>query len=69
MATHMYRSLDYGDNCIPPRTLLELKMMDLMGQIRGKPKWWEKVEDAEIVAKWKRKRAPPWGFQTRNLSL
>ena len=34
-------------------TVRELTMLGLMGSITDKPKWWEKVFDAEIVTKWK----------------
>ncbi|OBZ77481.1 hypothetical protein A0H81_02708 [Grifola frondosa] len=36
-----------------PITLVELRMRNFSGQIREKPRWWEKVHDADIVAKWR----------------
>ncbi len=36
-----------------PITLVELRMRRFSGIIRAKPVWWEKVRDAELVAKWR----------------
>ncbi|PIL29309.1 hypothetical protein GSI_09360 [Ganoderma sinense ZZ0214-1] len=36
-----------------PVPLLELRMSKLSGQIRCKPNWWIKVQDPEVVAKWR----------------
>lgn len=36
-----------------PITLVELRMRRFSGIIRAKPSWWEKVHDAELVAKWR----------------
>ena len=40
-------------NAFAPVTLVELRMRILSGAIRAKPLWWEKVNDPEIVAKWR----------------
>ncbi|WP_129308862.1 DUF4246 domain-containing protein [Streptomyces sp. L2] len=37
-----------------PRTLRELEMMQCSALIRSKPRWFEKMNDAEIVARWTR---------------
>nr|WBO80084.1 DUF4246 domain-containing protein [Streptomyces sp. SBE_14.2] len=37
---------------MPPRTLRELEMMQCSSQIRAKSRWFEKMNDAGIVAKW-----------------
>lgn len=36
-----------------PLTLVELRMRSLSGMIRQKPRWWEKVQDGALVAKWR----------------
>jgi len=36
-----------------PRTLVELEVSRLAGEMRDKPQWWVKVEDEAIVAKWR----------------
>lgn len=36
-----------------PITLVELRMRRFSGIIHAKPNWWEKVYDAELVAKWR----------------
>ncbi|RDX42394.1 hypothetical protein OH76DRAFT_1448432 [Lentinus brumalis] len=36
-----------------PVTLVELRMRTLSGMIRHKPRWWEKVLDDQLVAKWR----------------
>ncbi|MFF6952907.1 DUF4246 domain-containing protein [Streptomyces iakyrus] len=38
----------------PPRTLRELQMMQCSAHIRAKPGWFDKMHDAEIVARWTR---------------
>ena len=40
-------------NARDPITLVELRMRKFSGMIRSKPNWWEKVYDAELVAKWR----------------
>ncbi|MGW8882335.1 DUF4246 family protein, partial [Streptomyces mirabilis] len=35
-----------------PRTLRELQMMECSAHIRAKPGWFDKMNDAEIVARW-----------------
>ncbi|OBZ78275.1 hypothetical protein A0H81_02673 [Grifola frondosa] len=40
-------------NCFPI-TLVELRMRTFSGQIREKPRWWEKVHNPEIMAKWRK---------------
>ncbi|MFI1722461.1 DUF4246 domain-containing protein [Streptomyces sp. NPDC020489] len=35
-----------------PRTLRELQMMECSSQIRAKPRWFEKMDDADIAARW-----------------
>ncbi|MEU6472582.1 DUF4246 domain-containing protein [Streptomyces massasporeus] len=36
----------------PPRTLRELQMMQCSAHIRAKPEWFDKMHDADIVARW-----------------
>ena len=43
----------YRFNDFPPITLVEIRMRFYSGKIRAKPRWWEKVHDPEIVAKWR----------------
>ncbi|MFJ7296576.1 DUF4246 domain-containing protein [Streptomyces collinus] len=38
----------------PPRTLRELQMMQCSAHIRAKPEWFDKMNDAGIVARWTR---------------
>ncbi|MGA5037508.1 DUF4246 domain-containing protein [Streptomyces capoamus] len=38
----------------PPRTLRELQMMECSSHIRAKPGWFDKLNDAGIVARWTR---------------
>lgn len=38
--------------CTKPRSLVELTMLQLMGGIREKPNWFEKVFDVALVEKW-----------------
>ena len=40
-------------NLREPITLVELRMRQLSGCIRAKPRWWEKVHDDAIVDKWR----------------
>ncbi|MFD8820894.1 DUF4246 domain-containing protein [Streptomyces sp. NPDC059605] len=42
----------YGISFKKPRTLRELEMMQCSAHIRAKSEWFEKMNDAEIVAKW-----------------
>ncbi|MGV9409471.1 DUF4246 domain-containing protein [Nocardia sp. NPDC003693] len=43
----------------PPalRTLREVEMMRLSAEIRAKPRWFEKMDDAEIAGRWSREAA------------
>ncbi|KAK3068378.1 hypothetical protein LTR53_014111 [Teratosphaeriaceae sp. CCFEE 6253] len=34
-------------------TLREQRMLDFINQISDKPRWWEKIEDREILARWR----------------
>ncbi|MET9594577.1 DUF4246 domain-containing protein [Streptomyces sp. NPDC006516] len=45
---HASRSISFA----PPRTLRELHMMRCSAHIRAKPGWFDKMNDAEIVARW-----------------
>ncbi|KAI0742038.1 hypothetical protein C8Q80DRAFT_1357212 [Daedaleopsis nitida] len=36
-----------------PATLVELRMMKLSTMVRAKPRWWEKIHDDNLVAKWR----------------
>ncbi|MEU7723198.1 DUF4246 domain-containing protein [Streptomyces tibetensis] len=47
---HASRSIPFT----PPRTLRELQMMQCSAHIRAKPGWFEKMNDAGIVARWTR---------------
>ncbi|MFD3665227.1 DUF4246 domain-containing protein [Streptomyces sp. NPDC058659] len=47
---HASRSLSLAK----PRTLRELQMMQCSAHIRAKPGWFDKMNDADIVAKWTR---------------
>ncbi|MFH8935367.1 DUF4246 domain-containing protein [Streptomyces griseosporeus] len=47
---HASRSLSFAQ----PRTLRELQMMECSSHIRAKPGWFEKMNDADIVARWTR---------------
>ncbi|KAJ2970928.1 hypothetical protein NUW54_g12620 [Trametes sanguinea] len=40
-------------NSREPITLVELRMRKFSGMIRSKPDWWTKVNDPEIMAKWR----------------
>ncbi|THA46490.1 DUF4246 domain-containing protein [Streptomyces sp. A1136] len=42
---------------VPPRTLRELQMMKCSAQLRAKPRWFDKMNDADIAAKWTREAA------------
>lgn len=42
-------------------TIREVCMLRLMEEITNKPDWWRKVNDPEIVAKWKKEAVEmPW---------
>lgn len=45
---HASRSISFA----PPRTLRELQMMRCSAHIRAKPGWFDKMNDADIVARW-----------------
>ncbi|MFG3370946.1 DUF4246 domain-containing protein [Streptomyces sp. NPDC090032] len=45
---HASRSISFA----PPRTLRELQMMQCSSLIRAKPGWFDKMNDADIVARW-----------------
>ncbi|WP_405725254.1 DUF4246 domain-containing protein [Streptomyces sp. NBC_00028] len=45
---HSARSIGFA----APRTLRELQMMECSAQIRAKPRWFEKMNDGGIVARW-----------------
>jgi hypothetical protein len=45
---HASRSLSFA----APRTLRELQMMQCSAHIRAKPGWFDKMKDADIVARW-----------------
>ncbi|MFG1805176.1 DUF4246 domain-containing protein [Streptomyces sp. NPDC049040] len=47
---HASRSLSFA----APRTLRELQMMRCSAHIRAKPRWFDKMKDAGIVARWTR---------------
>ncbi|WP_407565166.1 DUF4246 domain-containing protein [Streptomyces sp. 184] len=47
---HAARSLSFAK----PRTLRELQIMQCSAHIRAKPGWFEKMNDADIVARWTR---------------
>lgn len=47
---HVSRSISFAT----PRTLRELQMMRCSSQIRAKPGWFDKMHDADIVARWTR---------------
>jgi len=34
-------------------TVREISMMDFMNQITDKPRWWEKINDGEVIARWR----------------
>ena len=38
-----------------PTTLVELRMRLFSSKIRSKPDWWDKVNDAAIAQKWRRR--------------
>ncbi|GAA3990839.1 hypothetical protein GCM10022247_07090 [Allokutzneria multivorans] len=40
-----------------PRTLRELEIMRLSAEIRSKPQWFAKMNDADIIARWSREAA------------
>ncbi|MFJ8864885.1 DUF4246 domain-containing protein [Streptomyces sp. NPDC102473] len=47
---HTSRSISFA----APRTLRERQMMQCSSHIRAKPEWFDKMNDADIVAKWTR---------------
>ncbi|MYT21721.1 DUF4246 family protein, partial [Streptomyces sp. SID7760] len=47
---HSSRSLAFAT----PRTLRELQMMQCSSHIRAKPGWFDKMNDADVVARWTR---------------
>ncbi|MFE5792628.1 DUF4246 domain-containing protein [Streptomyces sp. NPDC056503] len=47
---HSSRTLPFT----PPRTLREVEMTECSAHIRAKPGWFEKMNDADIVARWTR---------------
>ncbi|MEU9860672.1 DUF4246 domain-containing protein [Streptomyces sp. NPDC047971] len=47
---HASRSLSFAK----PRALRELEMMECSSHLRAKPGWFEKMNDADIVARWTR---------------
>ncbi|MGW7458776.1 DUF4246 domain-containing protein [Streptomyces sp. NPDC054797] len=47
---HVSRSIAFAT----PRTLRELQMMQCSAHIRAKPGWFDKMNDADIVARWTR---------------
>ncbi|WP_405820529.1 DUF4246 domain-containing protein [Streptomyces sp. NBC_00838] len=47
---HASRSISFAT----PRTLRELQMMRCSSHIRSKPEWFDKMNDAEIAARWAR---------------
>ena len=47
---HASRSIAFAT----PRTLRELQMMECSSEIRAKPRWFDKMNDADIVARWTR---------------
>ncbi|WP_282696547.1 DUF4246 domain-containing protein [Streptomyces sp. CC208A] len=47
---HASRSISFAT----PRTLRELEMMECSARIRAKPRWFDKMRDADIVARWTR---------------
>jgi hypothetical protein len=49
---HAFKNGEYEDGR-QPKTLLEMQLMSLSASIRSKDKWYEKMEDATIVDKWK----------------
>ncbi|KAJ6577491.1 hypothetical protein B0H19DRAFT_561967 [Mycena capillaripes] len=61
------------DGVWPPKTLAELRMCRLSAHLRQKPRWWEKIHDAELRNKWiqeaKEQQANlrPWEQLTDNM--
>ncbi len=49
---HPFNASDYGEG-ITPYTLVELGVMAALGAIKDKPRWYEKMNDATVVAKWR----------------
>ncbi len=50
---HASRSIAFAT----PRTLRELQMMRCSSHIRAKPEWFDKMHDADVVARWTREAA------------
>merc|ERR1711982_192265 len=44
---------DYGDG-IDPYTIKEMNIMKIMGAIKDKPNWINKIQDSTILSKWKK---------------
>jgi hypothetical protein len=59
---HPFIKGGYGTGCTP-KTLVEMKIMELSRAIRSRPKWYEKKNNQEIVSKW-RKEAQEQGATT-----
>src|SRR5690606_24243836 len=36
----------------PPYTIFEIELMILLASVKEKPRWWEKIDDETIWAKW-----------------
>ncbi len=49
---HPFDTLDF-DSGSEPYTLVELRMMGALGAIKDKPRWYEKMGNARVVAKWR----------------
>ncbi|KAL0477443.1 DUF4246 domain-containing protein [Acrasis kona] len=47
-----FQKQEYGIG-VQPKTLLELEMIGVSGEIRSKERWWEKMKDDKIVNKWR----------------
>ena len=47
-----FRVADYKSG-EPPLTKLEMRLRALGSEIRAKPRWWLKVHDEALVAKWR----------------
>ncbi|KJE96361.1 hypothetical protein CAOG_006699 [Capsaspora owczarzaki ATCC 30864] len=53
MFPDVFTEYDYGDGA-PPKTLVELTMIQMSAAVRNKPNWETKMRDPEIVAKWRK---------------
>lgn len=51
-ASHLFRT-PYEFHKRDPVTLVELRMRKLSNIIRQKPRWWEKLNDNALVARWR----------------